>query len=255
MNPLDWNGQQFLAMYGPFLLFVLVGALIWKRLLNRPAGAPTVAELDMNPYLMATLESDEAAVNAAVVALVHDGTLSFEGGQLSVAKALPTRALELERVVHDAVAAGRTSLEGLRVAARTELSRIEQSLRARGFMRTAEQDSHYRLHPRLLFLAALALGVMKVMVGLSRGRPVSHLVLLILLGGAVGLLLLSGRARLTPRGKEALRLLRGRHASLRTSASSEGSDKTMSARDVALAAGLFGVGGSPCSTATPCAPT
>ena len=156
MNPLDWNGQQFLTLYGPFLLLVCVGALIWKRLLNRPTGVPSPAELDMSPYLAATLQSEDAAVKAAVVALVHDGTLGFneEEEELSVAKALPARALELERVVHAAVAEGKTSLGELRESARAELSRIEQSLRARGFMRTPEQDSGYRHHPRLLLLAA-----------------------------------------------------------------------------------------------------
>jgi len=110
MNPLDWNGQQFLAMYGPFLLFAFLGAVFWKKSLNQPTAAPKPHELDLDPYLVAALEGDDAAVKAAVVSLVHGGALRFEDEKLSVANALPVGASRLERAVHAAVAESRSSL-------------------------------------------------------------------------------------------------------------------------------------------------
>ncbi|EPX59262.1 hypothetical protein D187_003166 [Cystobacter fuscus DSM 2262] len=241
MDPLDWNGQQFLTLYGPFLLLSFVGAVFWKKWLNQPGDAPTAVQLDMDPYQVAALEGEATTVMTAVVALVHGGALRLEEEAFSVVTAPPTGASGIERAVHAAVAAGYNSLEALREAARTEFSRLEESLRTRGFLRTPEQDTGYTQYPLWFFGAVLSIGAMKAMMGMLRQKPVELLVLLLLLG-ACGLLFLGRDHRLTGRGQKALAMLREMHEPLRLTASSEGSAETMRPRDVALAMGLFGMG-------------
>jgi len=242
MNPLDWTGPQFLGFYAMFLVAAFIVAWVWKHALNQPAAAPEPPELDLDPYQTAMLEGPDAAVRGAVVALVHGGSLRCEDDELRVAAPLPGGAMHLERAVYRSVDEQRSSLGGLREDVEGELRRLEKSLRERGFLRTPEQDERYKSHPWLFFLVALGLGVAKVMVGVSRDRPVGYLVGLLFVAFVVGLSLRLFHSRRTRRGERALALLRLRHEALLHSASAEGSAGAMRPRELALAAGLFGVG-------------
>src|SRR6218665_3648594 len=242
MNPLDWTGPQFLGFYAMFLVAAFIVAWVWKHALNQPAAAPEPPELDLDPYQTAMLEGPDAAVRGAVVALVHGGSLRCEDDELRVAAPLPGGAMHLERAVYRSVDEQRSSLGGLREDVEGELRRLEKSLRERGFLRTPEQAERYKSQRWLFFLVALGLGVAKVMVGVSRDRPVGYLVGLLFVAFVVGLSLRLFHSRRTRRGERALALLRLRHEALLHSASAEGSAGAMRPRELALAAGLFGVG-------------
>ncbi|ATB29993.1 TIGR04222 domain-containing membrane protein [Melittangium boletus] len=242
MNPLDWTGPEFLGFYALFLVAAFLVAWAWKHALNQPAEPPAPFELDLDPYQVAMLEGPDAAVRGAVVALVHGGSLRFEDDALRVAAPLPRGAMELERAVYRSVEEQSGTLSELREDVEGELRRLEDSLRGRGFLRDSEQDARYKSYPWLFFLVALGLGVMKVMVGLSRDRPVGYLVGLLFVAFVLGLSLRLFHSRRTRRGERALALLRQRHETLLHSASAEGSAGAMRPRELALAAGLFGVG-------------
>ena len=226
-----------------FDVLAFVGLALWKRRLNGPGGPLTPEHLALDAYQVAALEGDRAALDAAVLSLVHAGVLRApqEGG-LSISGSLPRRAPAIERAVHHQVSQGKHSRKKLLAEARPALGTLRDSLRGLGLLRTPEQDADYQRLPARVFLAVLALGVAKVWVGLTRERPVGALVLLLLVGMmAWGILRLIHHPR-SRRGDAVWEALQDQHAALRTTASSEGSAEAMRPQDVALAAGLFGVG-------------
>ncbi|MFY0529128.1 TIGR04222 domain-containing membrane protein [Archangium gephyra] len=242
MNPLDWTGPQFLIAYAVFLVAVCLAGLLWQYLLNQPSRTPEPHELDLGAYEVAVLDDADTAVKAAVLALVHGKSLNYEAGTLSVATALPAKAAPLERVIHAAVSVGEGEFHQLREAARRELKQLEESLRRRGFLLTPEQSARVHHLPRVLFGVALGLGVLKLFVGLDRDKPVLFLVMELIVGTVLGMVVLGSTRRRTPRGTKALELLRARHEPLRTTASTGGTGQTLSAGNLVLAAGLFGLG-------------
>jgi uncharacterized protein (TIGR04222 family) len=242
MNPLDWTGPQFLMAYALFLVAVCLAGLLWQYLLNQPSRTPEPHELDLGAYEVAVLDDADTAVKAAVLALVHGKSLNYEAGTLSVATALPAKAAPLERVIHAAVSVGEGEFHQLREAAGSELMRLEESLRRRGFLLTPEQSARVHYLPRVLFGVALGLGVLKLFVGLDRDKPVLLLVMELIVGTVLGMAVLGSTRRRTPRGTQALELLRARHEPLRTTASTGGTGQTLSAGNLVLAASLFGLG-------------
>src|SRR5262249_37307681 len=90
----------------------------------------------------------------------------------------------------------------------------------------------------LPMVALLVLGLMKINVGVSRGRPVGFLVVLCVLTGIVALALLIKRPHRSRRGDRALARLKGENAALRHAPRSLST--RVSADDLALAVALFG---------------
>ncbi|QRN99386.1 TIGR04222 domain-containing membrane protein [Archangium violaceum] len=243
MNPLDWSGSQFLMTYVPYLVVMFIAAKLWQRSLNQPSSEPGIDELRLDPYLVAVLDRRTAAVNAALAALVHAGSLRFEEGELKVAGAPPSRASPFERAVHSAVAGEVEGVGDIEEAVDEQLDNLEESLTRRGFLMEYEQATRYRRYPMALFFGAgLGLGLLKLLVGLFRGRPVGFLVLLLALGAVLGFMTLWSVPRRTRRGDRALKLLRLQNSALSTTSATESAWQSLKASDVALSVALFGTG-------------
>ncbi|MFY0527121.1 TIGR04222 domain-containing membrane protein [Archangium gephyra] len=243
MNPLDWNGGQFLSAYMPFVLVLLMAARVWQSTLNHPSEEPLSTELRMDPYQVAALQHREGAVRAAVTALVHAGALRLEDGVLKAAGPLPANAVPFERAVHAALAGPVGDVKALNETVDRELDGLEEGLRRRGFLMNPEVASRYGKYPKMLFFGAgLGPGVLKLGVGLWRGRPVGYLVMLLCIATVMGFWMLGGKPRRTRKGDKALAKLRADNEALRTTAKADGAWGTMSSGSVALAVALFGTG-------------
>ncbi|MBM7112409.1 TIGR04222 domain-containing membrane protein [Archangium primigenium] len=244
MNPLDWSGPEFLDFYVPLLCVCFVGAWVWKHALNLPSEAPTRRELEkLSPGEVAALEGPATALRAAVAALVQKNTLRLDDEGLSVVGRLSGRATALDRAIVRAVEGQHRSLGAVHTEVAPELRALEDDLREQGLMRTPAQDRAYTYYPWLAFLAVLGLGGVKVVVGVSRDRPVGYLLAVLVLGFAVGLTLCFKNARFTRRGARAQAQLRELHAPLRHAGErADGNAQQLSADNVALAVALFGVG-------------
>lgn len=243
MNPLDWSGAQFLAVYIPYVIALLITAKVWQYSLNQPSDDRRDAELKENPYQVAALQNRESAVTAAVTALVHAGALRLENGVLTAVGPPPASAVPFERAVYAAASAPVEDVSKLRERVEWELDGLEERLRQRGFLMNPEEASRYRKYPMSLYFGAgLGLGLLKVMVGVSRDRPVGFLVALLFFGTLVGFFLLGIVPRRTRRGDNTLANLRRENAALRTTASANGAWGTMNSGSVALAVALFGTG-------------
>jgi uncharacterized protein (TIGR04222 family) len=176
-----------------------------------------------------------------VASLVRDGQLRIEDGDLRVASELPANAHRLERAVYRKVEhdEGSTPTE-LHAAVKPEMDALERALHLRGFLLAREQAQRLKWTSLLIFTAALGLGVLKVLIGIGRDRPVAFLVFLLLLAAGLGYstLVSSANSRRSRRGDAALKLLREQNQPLLMTVGSEGA--ALNGGHLAMAVALFG---------------
>jgi uncharacterized protein (TIGR04222 family) len=239
MNPLDWQGPEFLSLYVPLLIGGFLVALLIRHLLRLPAGGPMYLSRRTDPYEVAALDGPDTLINAVVGALFHRNVLRIEGRRIATGDALPADAAPVERSVFECAATGDVTLEGLRRALIHDIENYRRRLSQKGLALDEYRAVPVRLLPSLVYGAILLLGAAKIFVGVSRGRPVMFLVLLVTLG-VLGLLVLGSRPWRTRLGDTTLRALRDEHQALRTTAMAGDSSRALDGRDLALAVGLFG---------------
>jgi hypothetical protein len=141
--------------------------------------------------------------------------------------------------VFECAATGDVTLEGLRRALIHDVEHYRRRLSQKGLVLDDFRARPVRLLPSLMYGAILLLGFAKISVGLSRGKPVMFLVLLVTLG-VFGLLVLGSRPWRTRLGDTTLKALRDEHQALRTTAMAGDSSRALDGRELALAVGLFG---------------
>jgi uncharacterized protein (TIGR04222 family) len=241
LNPLDWSGPQFLMGYAVFLVVAFVAARVSQHLLRTPAEPPEPSELKLHPYEVAALQDLDTVTQTAVATLVRNGQLSIADGDLRIASELPSDAHRLEKAVYRKVKhdEGATPTE-LHAAVKMEMAALERALHLRGFLMTREQARRLMWTSLLIFTAALGLGVLKVLIGISRDRPVAFLVFLLILATGLGYSILgsSGNSRRSRRGDAALKLLREENQPLLVTVASEG--PSLNSGHLAMAVALFG---------------
>ena len=178
----------------------------------------------------------------------------FIGGQLAVDKerqnALTTLAPEptsshpLLRATYEAVA--RRTDAGLIDAyngARPEAAKLGARLEELKLLETSDTSFASRWAPTLLMAAVFILGAAKVIVGVSRDKPVGFLVVMCIVAAVAAALLLRPIVR-TLRGERLLRRLRGERRDLKSS------QELLSRppQDVAWGLAHFGIGAMAMST-------
>lgn len=239
MNPLDWQGPEFLSLYVPLLVGGFLVALLVRYLLRLPAGPPMWLGRRTDPYEVAALDGPDTLIEAVAGSLFHRNVLRIEGRRLATADALPADAAAIERSVFECAATGTVTMEDLRRALSPDIEHYRQRLSRKGLVLDNFRASPARLLPSLVYGAVLLLGISKIFVGLSRDRPVFFLVLLTALG-ALGLLVLGSRPWRTRLGDATLKALREEHQALRTTAMAGDSSQVLNGQELALAVGLFG---------------
>lgn len=241
MNPLDLPGPEFLLLFMALILAALVAGLAIHWSCRLPAGNPPAEALHLAPYEIAYLGGRELVVEAAVARLVNDGFVVVDSaGRWQKGHEVLTKATDVERAVYESVNAGRIPDIRILVArARPELRPIRSRLESLGLLVTEPRARAARLFPILLVLAVALFGVMKILVGLSRNRPVLLLVLL-----CVAAVMAAARfwqpLHRSLRGDKALAHHREVNAAVEFQA--ERRLHQMSGDDVILALGLFGSG-------------
>jgi uncharacterized protein (TIGR04222 family) len=244
MNPLDLTGPQFLLFY----IAAMAAATILAALLRRPAGSgDDIAgrRITVDPYEAAYLRGGpRQAIETAIAMLVQIKALKAlkANRALSISGPLPANAHWFEQSLYSKVGPP----PGINISAACQSSlmnssthRIAENLKKYGLI---IPDSRWR--PRLAIsmlalIATVALGVAKIQVGLSRGRPVGILVFLVIVTAIIALGFFFARPPVTKLGKRALEQLRQENAALEATARTE--PQRLATGDVALALGLFGI--------------
>ncbi len=247
LNPFDLSGGEFLALY--LLCYLVSLGLAWmiRRAYLKAERAATDHEL--NPYEVAVLvQNPQLAINAAITKLTAAEQLQVvrqDKKLLGISlrsqfhfqtdQPLSADASELEKALYrTAQQDGGATFAQLQKAGADEANDFLLDLRERGLLTTPENETGARFWPALVLAALLALGVLKLAVGLMRGRPVLLLVLLCL-GTLATLLVFARKAHRTSAGQSVLEQYRTQYRHLKTPQAHE------DPHYAALAVSLFGV--------------
>ncbi len=244
MNPFDLRGPEFLLFYLCFSLVVIIANI----LLRRRAESGDAPKIDLSdPYLIAYLRGGEdEALRVAMISLVDRGILAPDDEIIRIADYsaddLAKHPIELKMIQRLGAPGGTVSYDAPESilksgVLKSALQPYRDKLERAGLMPDA---SLRRDRLMRLLLALMALGVVaviKIQIGLSLGKPVGVLVVMMIIAMAVAAL--TSFPRLTARGKATLADATNLYAGLRTQVSSmtPGSGTA----ELAMVAAVFGI--------------
>lgn len=242
MGILDLPGPDFLALYVTLLAIAAPVTVLLRQWLRPPRGKVDIRFLSLRPLEVAYLAGGEhQAVSAVVASLAQQKLVTVTEGtkpSVVVAGPVPAGADSVEQGLLQLLGTETTTIERISGAATRVLEPLREKLTQLGLLIPDSAQWIPRLVPALVLLAVLALGVVKVVIGISRDRPVGFLVTLCLVvAGAIAWLLVTGPRR-SLLGDWVLDRLRAANTGLQQTASVK--PDRLSSDDLALAVALFG---------------
>lgn len=215
---LDLTGREFLLFYA----FAFIVALVWTLLRRSKAlrkfsvvGAEQTQMTD--PYEIAYLAGGvPRCCQVAVLRLVEMKCVRWKShsvfqSRLIAVAPLPAERDEIEMALYETILGygekGLPIKEASRVVS-PRLYRVETSLAKRGLRPTSSERRGLGFRAVLPLLFLIPLGVIKVIIGVDRERPVILLGLFLLVTLIVAISLAKGIKRLTPAGQGVLDRMR-----------------------------------------------
>lgn len=218
LNPFDLNGPDFLVFYAAVATLAIIACVrlrSWFRSSNQPAEAQR-AKLD--EYEVAYLHGGPTlAVNAAIISLTERGLVEAERRTTRlIRRGQPTGKLhELEAAVLHAVCEGGTRVATVRSESWWAAERIRDKLVDMGYMLDEQRAKGAQIAIGMLGFVPVVLGVIKMIIGMSRGRPIEYLIFVTIAMGTVAIAIAARPMRRTRSGDDRLRELQARHKALR----------------------------------------
>jgi uncharacterized protein (TIGR04222 family) len=237
---LDLGGPEFLAAYVPILIGALIVGAFVRRLASPrlDSGKPMPALSSIEAAYLAG--GPRQALAALVTSVAQRKLITFDEKTRSVSLVAGAGPPEdpFERQLVGLIGQRSPTLTNIESRADELFGQLRDRLKNLGLL---VPDERHRI-PQVLIVAvvggALALGAAKLVVGLSRGRPVGIL-LILLVGGVVAMVkLLSDLPERSALGDEVLKRLR--HSSAGLELSTSRSPDRLAPNDLALAVALYG---------------
>ncbi|MEM6328831.1 MAG: TIGR04222 domain-containing membrane protein [Planctomycetota bacterium] len=244
-NPLDYNGAEFLSFYAVLCVLAIIAAMVCRYALRAPDQLPVDAPLPDNPEEIAALRGGwQAAFQSAMAGLLVDGAIEIKKRSVLSSKhdvlinRQPTEGdTQLQQTLltlHNEKA----QLDELGRAAEPLGKHAVEQLERRGLLETPESFRAATTAVLAVMGAVGGLGVLKLMVGLARDKPVGFLLIGLFVFGVIAVLLCRRPFR-TRAGERVLTKLKLRQVGLRQRVKSKVDGLEPS--DAALAVGLYGV--------------
>jgi uncharacterized protein (TIGR04222 family) len=242
MNPFDWPGLVFLSFY--FLLFLLgLATAVWLRWRLRLPPPDEGAETpQLEPYQVAYLAGGPVlALNAVLSRLAAGGYLVIEPKTLKMTSKsdLPDTADSLEKAVFAEIGLS-DNLRALRRQTGSLIDRLADPLHENGLLVPPERSLAARLVPVMVMLGVAMIGLIKIVVGAERHRPVGFLIIGCIVTVVAGLVGFARPVFRSRRGDDILDRLRRENAPLQTMAAHRA--ENLRGTDLTLAVALFGLG-------------
>ena len=242
VNPLDMTGPAFLGFYIGAAMLATLAAIGLRWYLRLPAPGPAQLEPSLSPYEVAYLAGgEERAVMAALARLVADGVMEVDQRKFEFRVRDSSQAAQLsdfeEKVMQST--AGNSHWTPAMVAQRagSALRTTRKKLEDLALIVDDNRSRAVQLIPPLIIVSVALFGFAKVMLGLSRGRPVAFLIVLITFTLILAAFFLRAAHR-SRRGDSFLESLKLRNAALEYTAVRRADN--LAGSDVALSLGLFG---------------
>jgi uncharacterized protein (TIGR04222 family) len=239
-NVFDWRGPDFLTFYVILFAITLSLALLLRSSLRRPGPIEPINTPELDGYATAFLNGGKIlTVNTPIANLVRQGAVQIGRNRLTSVESRPDFSHELEKHVFAAgYGPNGNSIANVRSSAKSHVAKIAGELQELGLVLTNAQARKAILLPLMLALVAIAVGIIKIAVGLDRGKPVGFLVALCFFGFITSLIALARPPRRTRLGDAVLRKLQERHTGTRYLGRNVA---TVSAAEFATFLGLFGM--------------
>jgi uncharacterized protein (TIGR04222 family) len=197
MNPLDWTA-------GPFLTFYLAVALsaLWICMRFRSSiGSHAVNPVPLSAVQIAYMTGGKGrAGDVILVQLAEANEISVGAkGKITLDPRTVSRFDPNQKLIDDRpITRGR-----FQALVNPYIEDLKRTLIQAGLAPDAGQVRDYRARVFLIILIPLMLGLAKIQVGISRGKPVGYLTALVIVTAFLGLLLLI-KPRLTAAGNAVL---------------------------------------------------
>jgi uncharacterized protein (TIGR04222 family) len=238
MNPFDLSGPSFLIFY-LCLGMILIFAAQHHRHRAESGPAPKMELSD--PYLIAYLRGGEKeALRLGVITLIDRDLLIVDGATVRRKEQEIRRdavnPLEYELLKKFSIPAQAASVfedEMLREACAPYRAKLEQAGLIPDASTTRERTYRCLVAAGIL----VAVGLSKIVIGITRGRPVAFLIILMI--AAVGVTAITSFPRLTRRGELALEDVQTLYAHMRNRAS--GRRRGSATPGMMMLAAVFGI--------------
>jgi len=179
LNPLNWHGTEFLLLYWSLCL-TLIPLAWWLRYKGRGPEDAT-PELPLSTYELARLaQSGQVVADSALAALAYTGKVAlFDKNKIKRATIDPPTE-PYERAVWDLInPSGGSTIEQVRRKALYSnvgaLQALDESLEAKGLLLSPVTRQRLDKLPWWVTIGLGAFGVVKILVGILRDRPVGWL--------------------------------------------------------------------------------
>lgn len=216
LNVFDWRGPDFLGFYIVFFPLCLALGTVVRRKLLVPAMQPKGVGPNLDGYDVAYLNGGKVlVVNTAIAKLATEGALRVDPESNKIFSLLPRPTLEndLERAVYSAADFHNgTEIKNVRTAVMPLVTAISKKLQALGLLVKDADAAKAIFFPVLIAGMAILVGIIKIFIGLDRGKPVGFLVALCILSFIVTILALARRPLRSRWGDAFLKRLQETHA-------------------------------------------
>lgn len=245
MNPLDLPGPEFLGLYAMLAMAAIVAGFLLRRLVEGSGVAGAAVTSSLAAHDAAYLRGGFGAVAEATLAtLIHRGAIAADDTSQRLVLASAAGAMASQNRLESGLLASLDREASLPAAVMRDrvaaiAARLVEPLAQRGLALSPEQRRSLGFAFCLPLAAVLLLGLAKIAVGLSRGRPVSILIFFCAVTAIVAFAMFIKTPYATAAGRAALRRARAENEALRETASRRTAN--LSPDDVAMAVGLFGL--------------
>ena len=241
----DWKGPDFLTLYAVAFFVALVWSIRRRFQANEKFALDGASVTEVSdPYEMAFLAGGTPRCSqVAVVRLLQCGCVEWvrskilrESRLVAVSQA-KAEFNEIERTVYSSIAGN--GAKGMPLASvpqlvATRVSGIESKLAKLGLRPTSSEEGSRGCFIALPMLLLVAVGLVKVAVGVSRDKPVLFLCIMIGVTLLATACVAAARKKLTPEGEKVL-------AHLRDGVSGCGSDQTSGTMCAVALLGISGI--------------
>lgn len=241
------TGPQFIGIY-LLLFFITLAVAIRLRLSARKLGGAHPVTPDLTADEAAYLSGGaRRLVDVSLARLVASGALRVSRGhrpQATGKAAESTMDGQVLTAVQDRKPAEGADTATKRLRASAELAMITDRLRHNGLLVTPDRERTARWRAMIAFAPILLLGALRLSDGVSNGKPVTYLIILLALTGfALLMIAVVPGPRATTLGQRALRKAQSGLPDRRTIAAAD-ADPLMAAGVLYLVA-LHGMSGHP----------
>jgi uncharacterized protein (TIGR04222 family) len=181
INPLDWTGEEFLAVYIPLSIGCVMAAYLLRYYLRQPHQSKVaVQQITLDPYETAYLSSPEQAVNGAIVSLLEQGLIEINTTSQTIRlKEMPGNAAHpLECKVAQLIQNSPGLLSEVLRLGLQNTQDIQRKLQQMQLLLSERQAKIARLYPALLIGLLMMFGLVRLVVGMSKGRPIGFLMMI-----------------------------------------------------------------------------